>query len=112
MTVKLNPTNWTATLVSSNDQSEGLVAPSQGNAQTLSNGDQLVDWGSLPYLSEFSSSGTLLFDADWPAGVNSYRGYLLPWNPRPRERGGPGAAWTPRRAVSSPDEAMGARRGY
>jgi hypothetical protein len=81
VTVKLDVRTRTATLVSSNAQPEGLVAPSQGNAQTLSNGDQLVDWGSLPYLAEFSPSGSLLFDAGWPAGVNSYRGYLLPWNP-------------------------------
>jgi hypothetical protein len=82
VTVKLDQNDWTATLVSSNDQSEGLAAPSQGNAQTLANGDQLVDWGALPYVSEFSSSGSLLFDADWPAGVNSYRAYLEPWNPQ------------------------------
>jgi hypothetical protein len=81
VTVQVDPETWTATLISSNVQPEGLVAPSQGNAQTLSNGDQLVDWGALPYLSEFSPTGTLLFDASWPTGVNSYRGYLLPWNP-------------------------------
>jgi hypothetical protein len=81
VTVKLDPSSWTATVLSSNVQPEGLVAPSQGNAQTLAGGDQLVDWGSLPYLSEFSASGSLLFNAEWPSGVNSYRGYLLPWNP-------------------------------
>jgi hypothetical protein len=38
-------------------------------------------WGSLPYISEFSSSGRLLFSAELPAGVSSYRAYPLPWHP-------------------------------
>jgi hypothetical protein len=77
--VRLDEGSRTATLVRSYDQPEGLVAPSQGNAQTLRSGDTFVGWGSLPYFSEFSPSGTLLFNAEFPAGVNSYRAYRLPW---------------------------------
>jgi hypothetical protein len=55
------------------------VAPSQGNAQTTADGDVFVGWGALPYFSEFSFSGRLLFNAQFPAGVNTYRAYLLPW---------------------------------
>ncbi len=54
---------------------------SQGNAQTTGNGDLFVGWGALPYISEFSPSGQLLFNAELPAGVNTYRAYLLPWQP-------------------------------
>jgi Arylsulfotransferase (ASST) len=81
ITVKLNEWNRTATLVSSDDQPEGLSAASQGNAQATADGNLFVGWGILPYISEFSPSGQLLFNAELPAGVNTYRAYLLPWNP-------------------------------
>ncbi len=75
ITVRLNPFTKVATLVKSDNQPEGLSAASQGNAQTTRNGDLFVGWGALPYFSEFSPSGQLLFDADSPAGVNTYRAY-------------------------------------
>jgi Arylsulfotransferase (ASST) len=83
VTVRLNFRTKVATLVSSIDQPEGLVAASQGNAQTTRNGDVVVGWGALPYFSAFSRSGTLLFNAEFPAGVNTYRAYQLPWPPPP-----------------------------
>jgi len=79
VTVRLDFWDKTATLVSSNDQPEGLSAFAEGNAQTTRNGDQFVGWGVLPYFSEFSPSGQLLFNAEFPAGVNTYRAYRLPW---------------------------------
>jgi hypothetical protein len=84
-TVRLNFRTKVATLLSSIDQPEGLVAASQGNAQTTGNGDIVVGWGALPYFSAFSRSGALLFNAEFPAGVNTYRAYQLPWPPRPRK---------------------------
>ena len=81
VTVKLDPRDRVATLIASDDQPEGLVAPSQGNAQTTRNGDLFVGWGALPYLSQFAPSGQLLWGAQFPTGVNSYRAYLLPWDP-------------------------------
>ncbi len=80
VTVQLNPRTKTATLVASGNQPEGLSAASQGNAQTIRNGDLFVGWGALPYFSEFSPSGQLEFNAEFPAGVNSYRAYRLPWH--------------------------------
>src|SRR6185437_15495202 len=85
VTVRLNYRTRVATLVASDAQPEGLSAPSQGNAQTTTSGDLFVGWGSLPYFAKFSRSGQLLFDAQFPAGVNSYRAYQLPW-----PAGGPG----------------------
>jgi hypothetical protein len=81
VTVRLDYRDKTATLVSSDNQPEGLSAGSQGNAQTTRNGDLFVGWGALPYFSEFSPSGQLEFNAEFPAGVNSYRAYRLPWFP-------------------------------
>ena len=51
------------------------------NAQTTRNGDLFVGWGSLPYISEFSPSGKLLFNAEFPASISTYRAYRLPWSP-------------------------------
>ena len=82
VTVRLNFRTRVATLVASDDQPEGLSAPSQGNAQTTLNGDLLVGWGALPYFSEFSKSGKLLFNAEFPAGVNTYRAYQFRWPAR------------------------------
>jgi Arylsulfotransferase (ASST) len=81
VTVRLNPRTHVATLVASDDQPEGLAAASQGNAQTTGQGNLFVGWGALPYFSEFSRFGQLLFNAEFPAGVNTYRAYLQPWNP-------------------------------
>jgi Arylsulfotransferase (ASST) len=78
-TVRLDFRTKTATLIASDSQPEDLSAPSQGNAQTTRNGDLFVGWGALPYFSEFSPSGQLLFNAEFPAGVNTYRAYQLPW---------------------------------
>jgi len=79
VTVKLDLTTRVATLVKSVVQPEGRVAQAEGNAQTTPNGDVFVGWGTLPYISEFSPSGQLLFNAELPADVNTYRAYRLPW---------------------------------
>ncbi len=89
ITVKLNPWSKVATLVSSDNQPEGLSAASQGNAQTTGDGNLFVGWGILPYISEFNPSGQLIFNAEFPTGVNTYRAYLLPWNPPGSGQGGP-----------------------
>ncbi len=79
ITVKLNPWTKVATLVASDNQPEGLSAASQGNAQTNTDGNLVVGWGALPYFSEFDPYGKLIFNAEFPAGVNTYRAYQFPW---------------------------------
>ena len=76
--VRLDERTRTATLVRSYNQPAGLSAASQGNAQ-VTDGGIVVGWGALPYFSEFRPSGGLTFNAEFPAGVNSYRVYRLPW---------------------------------
>ena len=44
----------------------------------LGTGGLFVGWGIQPYFSEFSASGKLTFNAEFPAGVNPYRAYRLP----------------------------------
>jgi hypothetical protein len=84
ITVKLNYRTHVATLIKSDNQAEGLSAASQGNAQLLRDDDLFVGWGIQPYFSEFNASGKLIFNAEFPAGVNTYRAYRLPWNPAPQ----------------------------
>jgi hypothetical protein len=79
VTVKLDERSDVATLVASDNQPHGISAASQGNAQATADGGLFVGWGSLPYISEFDRSGQLIFDAEFPTGVNTYRAYLLPW---------------------------------
>jgi hypothetical protein len=90
VTVRLDRWSHVATLVASDNQPEGLSAPSQGNAQTTRDGGLFVGWGALPYFSEFDRFGQLTFSAEFPAGVNTYRAYLLPWDP---DRPGFSGAW-------------------
>ena len=81
VTVKLNLATKVATLVKSVEQPEGLVAVAEGNALTTRNGDLFVGWGAVPFISEFSPSGQLLFNAQFPGVLTSYRAYRLPWHP-------------------------------
>ena len=80
-----------ATLEQSYNQPESLTASSQGDGQPLAGGGYFVGWGNLNYISEFDRAGDLLFNAQFPAGVNTYRAYLLPWPGR-------GSSWGPWRA--------------
>jgi hypothetical protein len=40
-----------------------------------------VSWGNLAYISEFSPTGQLLFNAQLPGADITYRAYHLPWHP-------------------------------
>jgi Arylsulfotransferase (ASST) len=60
----------------------GLLATSQGNLQLLDNGHLLVGWGSLPYFSEFTPGGEMIFDGKL-ATNQSYRAFRFPWAGKP-----------------------------
>jgi len=60
-----------------------LLAASQGNMQTLPNGNTLVGYGGVPAISEYSQTGALIFDAHQPYDMSFYRAYRFPWNGRP-----------------------------
>jgi hypothetical protein len=77
--VHLDTQTKTATLVSSIEHPDGLSAGSQGNAQLLPGGHLFVGWGQLGRFSEFDSGGNLQFDAQLPAGYDTYRAYRSPW---------------------------------
>jgi hypothetical protein len=77
--VRVDQRNHTATLVRADVQPAGLSASSQGDAQPEPGGRTFVGWGSLPYLSEFDRRGAVVFNAEFPTGVNTYRAYRFAW---------------------------------
>ncbi len=81
--VALNGARHTATLVSQLTHNAPLSSSSQGNYQTLPNGDAFIGWGPQPYFSEYSPTGQLLFDAHMPPADQSYRAYRFRWSGTP-----------------------------
>ena len=60
-----------------------LLAASQGNMQTLPDGNAVVGYGGLPAISEFATDGSLVFDAHLPYDMSFYRAFRDPWIGRP-----------------------------
>jgi hypothetical protein len=60
-----------------------LLAASQGNMQTLANGNTLLGYGGVAAISEFAKDGSLLFDAHQPYDMSFYRAFRFPWSARP-----------------------------
>ena len=60
-----------------------LLAASQGNMQTLADGNALVAYGGVPAISEYATDGSLLFDANLPWDMSFYRAFRFPWSGRP-----------------------------
>lgn len=55
------------------------LAGSQGNVEFEGNGNVFVGWGQLPYFSEYSASGQLLYEGNLPASDESYRTFRSSW---------------------------------
>ena len=78
-----DPWRHTATLVRSIVHPDALSAGSQGNAQSLANGETFVGWGATGRFSEFDHDGILVFDASVPSGWDTYRAYRHSWHAHP-----------------------------
>ena len=119
--LQLDEEGRTATLVRAFEHPTPLFAKSQGNLQVLPRGNFLVGWGDAGYVSEFSATGELVFDATYPAAVQSYRNFRSPWTGRPGDLpaaaavAGPGgavtafASWNGATDVASWDVLAGSR---
>ena len=81
--IDIDETHRRVTLQRAYTHPSKLYADSQGNVQVLPGGNVLVGWGAQPYISEFDSSGELLFDARLGTNYISYRAYRQPWTGRP-----------------------------
>jgi hypothetical protein len=91
--VSVNPQTRTDTVVEEYEHSKPLSAGSQGNIQLLENGNMLIGWGAEPYFSEYTASGSQVFNARLPAKTESYRTYRFQWTGTPS--GGPSIAAAP-----------------
>jgi Arylsulfotransferase (ASST) len=65
---------------------DAALAGSQGNMQLLADGNVFVGWGQLPDFTEYSSSGTLLYQGTLGGPDESYRAFRGPWVGLPVER--------------------------
>jgi hypothetical protein len=83
LTLKLDTTKKTATLVSQFFHTPALKAPAEGNVDLLPNGDQLVGWGQAPFITEFNSKGQEVFDAHFNSFNATYRAFRAEWTGTP-----------------------------
>jgi hypothetical protein len=81
--VRIDWPHKAVTLLDRHVHTPALVSGSQGDSDTLPNGDVFVGWGEQPYITEFSPSGDVVFDARLPAPGQSYRAYRVPWSGTP-----------------------------
>lgn len=81
----------TAYLYRSYYHDPNIIVASQGNVQSLPNGNKFVGWGQSAYFSEFSEAGNteinpamnLLYEAEMPGSNYSYRAYRDHWIGKP-----------------------------
>jgi Arylsulfotransferase (ASST) len=83
LTLKLDQAKHTATVVREYSHGTTFHSEYMGNTQVLPNGNVIVGWGEVPFVSEYSPSGKLLFDAALPSPDMSYRAYVQPWVGKP-----------------------------
>jgi hypothetical protein len=60
-----------------------LLASSQGDMLSLSEGNWLMGYGGLPNFTEYDTSGHVLLDGTLGKNVQDFRTYLFPWSGHP-----------------------------
>lgn len=83
LVLSLNTKTRSETVVGQYLHSPAMKAGSQGSVQVLPGGNVFVGWGPEPYLSEYTASGALVWDAILAGKTNSYRAYRSPWTGTP-----------------------------
>jgi Arylsulfotransferase (ASST) len=83
MIVRLNLTTKHAYLVHAYTDRDIPLATSQGDVELLPSGNVFVGWGSQRYLTQFTASGQLMFQASLPPHDSSYRTYRFAWSGQP-----------------------------
>jgi hypothetical protein len=74
----------TATLVASYAAPDPLLSRSQGDMQTLANGNVFVGWGANPYVTEYNAQGEAVLHGTFgTAAVPSYRAYKMSFQAAP-----------------------------
>ncbi|MDA0182465.1 arylsulfotransferase family protein [Solirubrobacter phytolaccae] len=83
--VRLDEQAKTATLVKAFKHPLNLLSASQGNVETLPNGNVFVGWGSQRYFTEFDAQGNVVFDGRLARGNDNYRAFRYPWVATPSQ---------------------------
>jgi hypothetical protein len=83
LVLKLDLHARTATFAGAYGHGNDFDSEYMGSIQPLPGGNELVGWGSQPFLSEYTASGQLLLDAALPNPDISYRATLQPWEGLP-----------------------------
>jgi len=89
--LQLDFVNMTASVYKTYYHDPNIIVASQGNLQSLDNGNKFVGWGQSQYFSEFSGAGNnesnpalnLLYDAAMPSTNYTYRAYRHKWVGKP-----------------------------
>jgi EmrB/QacA subfamily drug resistance transporter len=79
LVLKLNQSARTATLAAQYVGDGKFETEYMGDTQPLPNGNVFVGWGSEPSFSEFSRSGKLLLQGEFPGPDLSYRATVAQW---------------------------------
>lgn len=85
--LQLDLVDMTASLYRSYYHDPNIIVASQGNVQSLINGNKFVGWGQSQYYSEYKEAGNtesdpalnLLYDAQMPGSNYTYRAYRNHW---------------------------------
>ena len=89
--LQLDLDNMTAGINRTYYHDPNISVGSQGNLQSLPNGNKFIGWGQLPYISEYNEEGNtegdpalnLLYAAQIPSTNYSYRAYRHDWTGKP-----------------------------
>ncbi len=81
--LNLDMTAHTATVAESYSHTPGLVVPTQGSMQILPGNQAFIGWGQQPLISDYSTSGQLLWEASLPTSDSSYRALIQSWTGSP-----------------------------
>ena len=81
--LKLDQAGHATTVVHQYSHGTTFHSEYMGNTQTLANGNVIVGWGQVPFVSEYTPAGKLIFDAAFPSPDMSYRAYVQPWVGKP-----------------------------
>jgi hypothetical protein len=96
LVIRTDTSSKNATLVRSYEHPQRLLAPFEGNAQFLPNGNVFVGWGAIPYFTEFDRTGRVVLDVSFGKGTakvtkpdqdaDTYRAYRFDWEGHPADR--------------------------
>jgi EmrB/QacA subfamily drug resistance transporter len=79
LVLKLDQKTHTATLAGQYSHGSKFDSDYMGSLEPLANGNEMVGWGSSPFITEYSASGDMLLDARLPGSDITYRAKVEPW---------------------------------